>query len=102
MTDTAPVESPIYTHPTLRTTTHETLRDRIEQIRARRLVAAMEFKSAEANRLKKEHGKLTEKWEALAAKLSKKEYSLQEEVEKFEADLNKLIQIHNQMSVLEV
>lgn len=103
MSDTEAVaETPLYTHPNIREKTHDELLARLDQIRSRRLVAALEFKAAEQNRLEKEHGKLTTQWETLASKLSKKEYALREEIEKFEKDLNKLIQIHNQMKVLEV
>jgi len=107
MTDTEPVatdldpEGIIYTHPKIREKTHHELLERLDQIRGRRLVAAMEFKTAERSRLDKEHDKLSDQWTKLAAKLSKKEYSIREDIEKFEADVNKLIQIHNQASVLE-
>ena len=93
---------PLYTHPTLRTTTQEELAGRLEAIRARRLVAAIEFKSAEANRLAREHATLGAKWTALASKLSKHEYAIREQIEKFEKELNQLIQLNNQMATLEI
>ena len=103
MTDTSVVEEQTpYSHPKLREMTHEKLLQNLEEIRARRLVAALEFKTAEANRLEREHDKLTDKWNALAAKLSKKEYAIREEIAKFEQEVNKLIAISNQMKIMEV
>ncbi len=94
-------EGIIYTHPKIREKTHSELLERLEQIRGRRIVSAMEFKTALQHRLEKEHDKLSDQWTKLAAKLSKKEFSIREDIEKFEQDVNKLIQIHNQASVLE-
>lgn len=98
----AVASSPLYTHPIFRTTAQEELAGRLEAIRARRLVAAIEFKSAEANRLAREHATLGAKWTALASKLSKHEYAIREQIEKFEKELNQLIQLNNQMATLEI
>lgn len=100
-TTEAVAEGTIYTHATIREVTHSELVERLTRIRQRRLIAAIEFKSASQLRIAKEHAKLVEKWEKLAAKLSKVEYSIVEQIDKFEKEINQLIQISNQAKILE-
>lgn len=93
--------SPLYTHPTIRNEHHDRFIARLEDLRARRLVTAMEHKAAVTKRLQVEHEKLNHKWETLCSKIDKKLYALQEAIEAAEADVNKLIALNNQMAIME-
>lgn len=101
MTTEAVADTPLYTHPNIRDLAHDKLAERLDIIRGKRLVAAQEFRTQLALRLEKEHTKLGEQWERLAASMSKRVEALKEAVDKFDADLNKLQQISNQMKVME-
>ena len=63
--DTALVmdDSPLYTHPKLREQKHEALLARLDIVRARRLVAALDHKTAHDKKMAKLSEKLGEQWE---------------------------------------
>ncbi len=92
---------PLYTHPTLRTAREDDLRNRLENIRSRRLVAALEHQQLATIRIEKEHTKLNDKWEASESRISKKLYKIMEDIEAVDKELTKLTQLHNQLTLLE-
>lgn len=93
--------SPIYTHPNIRDLTSNELHQRLEIIRNRRLITALEFQSAQAKRLDKEGDKLGEKWSKLRDRISTRIAKATEEVQKAEKELQQLIAISNQIANLE-
>lgn len=92
---------PIYTHPNIRQLTAEELHNRLDVIRNRRLITAIEFQSAQAKRLDKEGDKLSEKWSKLRDRVSTRIAKATEEIEKAEKELQQLTAISNQLFILE-
>jgi hypothetical protein len=91
----------LYTHPTLREQNHNDLRFRLEQIRNRRLVAAIEYKQNSDIKREKASNKLLSQYRAQSETLRRKLVKIDEDIEKFDRALDKLITMSHQMSLLE-
>lgn len=91
----------LYTHPSLRDLSQDGLRERLNRIRNRRLVAAIEFRSKQHTRLDSEGSKLSDQWNKLRDSLSTKLAQWEEAADKIDEGLQKLEKISNQMKLLE-
>lgn len=91
----------IYTHPSIRDLTQDALRERLNRIRNRRLVAALEFKTKQHVRLDSEGSKLSEQWARLRDRISTKLAQMEETVDKIDDELLKLEKLSNQLKNLD-
>lgn len=99
--DTLFTESKLYTLPDIRAHTIEQLQDRLEIIRQRRLVTAIEFQSKMEHKLNKEGHKLTEQWTKAAARIAKKIEDINADFAVIDKELQKLTELHHKLSILE-
>jgi len=91
----------VYTHPNIRNLTHDQLHQKLDMIRNKRLITAMEFKTAQEKRMDKEGLKLSEQWAKLRDRTLTRMAKVNEELDKAEGEIRKLIEISNQLSHLE-
>lgn len=93
MTDT---ETAIYTHPTIHSITHEQLLNRLQQIRDRRLVAAIQFEAVRKTKLEKLSAKLQQQWETQNQRNLVALQKIDEAIDRLDKGIAKQIQIaHN-------
>lgn len=101
MSETITPESPLYNHPTLRSISHDALVERLQQIRDRRLVAAIQYESVRKTKLEKLSLSLREKWEKQDERNRLALIKIDEMIDKFDASLRKQIQIAHDLTLTE-
>ena len=94
-------QSPIYDHPTIRSLKHDELTERLQQIRDRRLVAAIQYESVRKTKLEKLSLSLMDKWEKQDERNRLALIKIDEAIDKFEAGINKQIQIAHDLTLTE-
>lgn len=92
-------EGVIYSHPTLREVSHEELIFRLDNIRNRRLVAALEHKALSAAKKEKVTIKLRSQYEKLLDDIRRQLNKLDEGMEKVDRSLGKLVELGHRMSL---
>lgn len=92
-------EGEIYSHPKLREVAHEELIFRLDNIRNRRLVAALEHKALVAAKREKASIKLKTQYAKLGDDIRRHLNKLDEAMDKIDRDLGKLIEIGHRMSL---
>ena len=95
-------EGIIYTHPTLRTKSHDQLLIRLQGIRDRRLLAAIEHKSAADARQAKLADKIADQWEKLNERNKNKLAKISQELSDLEASINRQIELGHKLSIVEL
>jgi len=91
----------IYSHPTIHEKTHDELLFRLDQIRNRRLVAAIEYRTAAEKRMEKENAKLTDQWEKLRDRLQAKIIKLDMDINDIEKGIQKMTEISHKIKLTE-
>lgn len=91
----------MYNHPDIRTQTHDQMRFRLDQIRNRRLVAAIEFKSVQDAKTEKLDAKLGDQWEKLSIRCAKKLEKINEELNDIDQILKKLVDLNHKKALTE-
>lgn len=92
---------PIYTHPDIRTLSHEKLLSRLQNIRDRRLVNAIQYESARVARAHKAGATLQLQWEKINETNRLALYKIDDALDKFEKSLSKQIEISHKISLVE-
>lgn len=88
--------TPIYEHPNIYALTHEQLLDRLQQIRDRRLVAAIQFEAVRKTKLERLSAKLQQQWEAQNLRNQSALDKIDEAIDRLDRGIAKQIQIaHN-------
>lgn len=103
---TAPVEdegvkSQLYTHPNIREKTHEQLLFRLDIIRNRRLVAAIEYKADSDRKRAQISAKLLSQYAALNDRNRLKLNKIFEMIEDVDRSIGKQIELSHKMSIVE-
>jgi multidrug resistance efflux pump len=96
---TEETEGEIYTHPNIREIAHEELIFRLDNIRNRRLVAAIEYKALATAKKEKATAKLRSQYEALSDKIRRNLNKVDEQMETIDRDLGKLVELGHRMSI---
>ena len=99
MSDEEQPEAEIYTHPKLREVSHEELIFRLDNIRNRRLVAALEHKALVNAKKEKVTIKLRSQYEKLADDVRRQLTKLEEGIEKTDRAIGKLVELGHRMSL---
>jgi hypothetical protein len=94
-------QTPIYNHPTLRSLTHEKLVERLQQIRDRRLVAAIQYEAIRKTKVEKLSLALREKWEKQNDRNNIALAKIDEMIDKLDAGIAKQIQIAHDLTLTE-
>lgn len=100
MTETNPA-SPLYNHPTLRSSSHEFLTERLQQLRDRRLVAAIQYEAVRKTKVERLNASLREKWERQNERNRLSLAKIDEAIDKFEASVRKQAQISHDLDLTE-
>jgi hypothetical protein len=95
------VEPTIYNHPKLRDLSHADLHDRLDNIRNRRLLAAMDWKDAHTAKMIKLGTKLAEQWQDLDDKNRLRLYKIDELITALEKSTEKQVAIHHKLVMAE-
>ena len=93
--------SPLYNHPTLRSSSHEFLSERLQQIRDRRLVAAIQFEAVRKTKVERLNLSLREKWERQNERNRLALTKIDEAIDKFEASMRKQMDIAHNIALTE-
>jgi hypothetical protein len=101
--DTDPVGAmpAIYNHPKLRDLSQTELYERLEDVRNRRLLAAMDFKDAHTKKMMKLGHKLASQWEDLNQKNLVKLHKIDEAITALEKAVEKQVGIHHKLTMAE-
>lgn len=94
-------DNALYTPPDIRKVEIATLSNRLETVRQRRLIAAVEYQKKATARVDKEANKFAEQYTKLRERLEKKMTSIREDLDAFDRDLNKLIDLSNKLAITE-
>lgn len=91
----------IYTHPTIRSQTHDWLMQRLQETRDRRLVVALQYESARKTKLQQLSYTLSAQWEKQRDSCDNKLQKIDEELDKLERGISKMIEIAHKLSLTE-
>lgn len=100
--DTGSVAAPeVYRHPNIRDLSQSELLDRLDNIRNRRLLAALDYREAHAAKMTKLGTKLAEQWEDLDEKNRLKLVKINEMISALEKAVEKQQLIHHKLTMAE-
>lgn len=91
----------IYTHPTIRTQTHDWLMQRLQETRDRRLVVALQYESVRKTKLEKLSTTLQQQWAKQRDTCDNKLQNIDIEIDKLERGISKLLEIAHKLSLTE-
>ena len=94
-------KEPIYNHPNIKSLRHQDLIDRLEDIRNRRLLAALDFKAAKEAKMARLADKLKEQYDKLEQKILVKLSKVESDINMLDNDINKLISISHKTALME-
>lgn len=93
--------SPIYTHPDLRSSNHEWLLARLQMVRDRRLVSAILYERERVSKVHKIGSKLQAQWEKLNEANRLKLHKIDEAIDALDRAVSKQVMISHQISLVE-
>lgn len=100
--DTGSVAAPeVYRHPNIRDLSQSELLDRLDNIRNRRLLAALDYREAHAAKMTKLGTKLAEQWEDLDEKNRLKIIKINELIGALEKAVEKQQLLHHKLTLAE-
>lgn len=100
--DTEVVEDEvIYTHPSLRTSKHEWLLERLQQIRDRRLVIALQYESKRVDKLTRLNTQLSQQYEKQDERNRLDLAKVDELIDKLDRGISKQIEIGHKLAITE-
>lgn len=89
-------ETTLYSHPTIREATHDELTARLQQIRDRRLVAAIQYEQVRKTKVEKLDARLREQWEKQDERNRLALLRVDEAIDRLDRGIQKQIEIaHN-------
>lgn len=91
----------LYTHPNIRDVTRSELEMRLEALRGRRLLVAIEARDKIGEKLRKERTKADQQWNKAAERVQKRLLKMNEDIERTETDLKKMATLDHQLAGLE-
>lgn len=94
-------KSPLYTHPTIRSERHEYLLNRLQQIRDRRLVTALQYESARVDKLQRLNATLSAQYEKVDERNRLDLVKVDELIDKLERGISKQIELAHKLTLTE-
>lgn len=94
-------EGKLYTHPTIREKTHDQLLFRLEAIRNRRLMAAIEYKADSDRKRALASAKLLSQYQALNDRNRQKLNRIEELIEDIDRSIGKQIELSHKINLME-
>lgn len=94
-------EHPIYTHPDIRSSSHEFLLSRLQQIRDRRLIAAIMYERERVTKVHKIGHKLQEQWDKLNESNRLKLHKIDEAIDALDKAISKQVQTSHNLALVE-
>lgn len=94
-------QSPLYTHPTLRSSKHEWLLNRLQQTRDRRLVTALQYESVRVDKLSRLNATLSAQYEKIDERNRLDLAKVDELLDKLERGIGKQIEIAHKLTLTE-